>query len=399
VDGVCWREADGTPVANAYHGLTVPAGLWPAPDYTDWFATLEASPLEGQLDPQLVWESARGCWWGERSHCTFCGLNAGSIAFRSKPGEQVYAELAEAVAKYKTPNVVMVDNIIDLSYFDTLLPALAESDWDLRLFYETKSCLTTEQVALCRAAGVLEIQPGIESLSTPVLDLMGKGARGPRQVGLLRDCESYDVAVAWNYLYGFPGEEEAHYDEVLAQLPNLVHLQPPGVVCRIAIERFAPYFENPALGFAETSPTDALGLVYDVPAEELRELAYLFDAPARGVSDEYMAAFRAAVAAWQDVYAASTFTRRSVDGAIHLRDRRAGRERDVVLTDPAEVAAYDLLTKDRTPRALATALEERGFDVDVPALLERWLADGFVFGEGGRWVALATDDDPLRVRA
>ena len=34
--------------------------------------------------PVDVVETSRGCWWGERSHCTFCGLNGMGMTYRSK---------------------------------------------------------------------------------------------------------------------------------------------------------------------------------------------------------------------------------------------------------------------------------------------------------------------------
>src|SRR5205823_3286143 len=47
----------------------------PVPDYDHYFATLRASTLSHLIQPGLLVESSRGCWWGEKSHCTFCGLN------------------------------------------------------------------------------------------------------------------------------------------------------------------------------------------------------------------------------------------------------------------------------------------------------------------------------------
>ena len=48
------------------------------PDYDDYYqqlGELEAGPSKG-LDRILLYEGSRGCWWGEKHHCTFCGLNA-----------------------------------------------------------------------------------------------------------------------------------------------------------------------------------------------------------------------------------------------------------------------------------------------------------------------------------
>ena len=62
-------------------------------------------------------------------------------------------------------------------------------------------------------AGVTKIQPGIESLSSNVLRLMRKGVRAIQNVNLLRWAQYYDIDVAWNLLWGFPGETEQDYTE------------------------------------------------------------------------------------------------------------------------------------------------------------------------------------------
>src|SRR5207237_1910604 len=54
------------------------------PDYDDYFAQLAASVGSGEAAPKLLLETSRGCWWGEKHHCTFCGLNSAGMADRGK---------------------------------------------------------------------------------------------------------------------------------------------------------------------------------------------------------------------------------------------------------------------------------------------------------------------------
>ena len=42
-------------------------------DYDDFLASLRSKCPD--TEPELLFETSRGCWWGERLHCTFCGLN------------------------------------------------------------------------------------------------------------------------------------------------------------------------------------------------------------------------------------------------------------------------------------------------------------------------------------
>src|SRR5262249_44337798 len=61
-------------------GLSIPElirdlnGL-PIPDYDDYFERLYESPLAKTIKTDLLVETSRGCWWGAKHHCTFCGLN------------------------------------------------------------------------------------------------------------------------------------------------------------------------------------------------------------------------------------------------------------------------------------------------------------------------------------
>jgi len=61
------------------------------PDYEDYFEELRSiDPDSPHLEnPVILYETARGCWWGEKHHCTFCGLNASTMKFRARPIEQV----------------------------------------------------------------------------------------------------------------------------------------------------------------------------------------------------------------------------------------------------------------------------------------------------------------------
>jgi ribosomal peptide maturation radical SAM protein 1 len=281
VPGLRWWN-DGEQVLNApSDALTM--DQVPAANQDDYFTALDAGPVREYIEPKLVHEAARGCWWGQRKHCTFCGLNGATMEFRSKPPDRVFDEIASDVTTHRVLDVVMVDNIMDMDYIGTLLPQLTDTDWDLRVHYEVKSNLKREHVRALGAAGVVHIQPGIESLSTRVLKIMDKGVDGVTNVRLMRDCEELRVTTPWNYLYGFPGETDDDYWSIIEQMPNLYHLQPPGNTTRIALERFSPYHRDTDLGFAIRKPAAFYQHVYDLPASELMDVVFIFDSEAAGI--------------------------------------------------------------------------------------------------------------------
>ena len=71
----------------------------PVPDFAAFFAQRARSCAASSPASVLV-ETARGCWWGERSHCTFCGLNGATMAYRSKSPTRVLAELRHLRERY-----------------------------------------------------------------------------------------------------------------------------------------------------------------------------------------------------------------------------------------------------------------------------------------------------------
>ena len=100
----------------------------PEPCFDDYFAQLD-NALPAWRENNEVWlpyETSRGCWWGARQHCTFCGLNGETMAFRQKSPDHVIAGARRLLLRYPTPHLGMIDNILPHSYFRTVLPRLAE---------------------------------------------------------------------------------------------------------------------------------------------------------------------------------------------------------------------------------------------------------------------------------
>jgi ribosomal peptide maturation radical SAM protein 1 len=399
VPNLCWRDNRCQRVNPA--GRLLSPEMIPTPDFDDWFDLLDRSPVAEDIEPKLVVETARGCWWGEAHHCKFCGLNGTAMQFRAKRPTSAVREIMTLVQRYQVLDVIVVDNIIDNQYFTSFLPALAELDWDLRIHYEVKSNLSVDDIAALQAGHVTHVQPGIESLISPVLQIMDKGVSGSRNVRVLRDLETAALTVSWNWLYGFPGESPALYRDVVEQLPNLVHLQPPASVARILLERFSPYFARFDLGFPDRSPAEAYRHVYRLPDTELQAMVYLFDTPAAGLSRGDAADLIDRVHWWLANYVDSSLTREDRGDAIVIHDRRAGREQvSHVIDAPLLVAAYRELEHGRSPNALRRRLLERGHDLRGTYLAD-WLGqlrrDGLVFVEADQVVALATSAVPIKV--
>ncbi|MFL6139655.1 MAG: RiPP maturation radical SAM C-methyltransferase [Frankiaceae bacterium] len=388
--------------------LAKPSKAFPAgavtPRFDGYFERLDASPVSEWVEPKLVIEGARGCWWGEKHQCTFCGLNGSTIGFSSQRADALWQQMESLVAAHQVLDIIMVDNIIDMGYYKSLLPLMAKSGYDLRVHYEIKSNISSVHARALRDANVVHVQPGIESLSNRVLALMEKGVSGVQNVACLRECERFGLTVSWNYLYGFPDEEDADYDTVVDQFPALVHLQPPGGITRIALERFSPFFERPELGFLTRRPADVYRFIYDLPQEELVDLVYLFSTPDRGITGRAEERLQAAAAEWVAKYEGGALRQLRQQGETVILDERPDfAERELVLQGTAHLV-HALLDRGRTIGGIEAGLRGMGHRADtteVVEIVEELRAAGLLFTDGGQYVALAvlpagpSDDERL----
>jgi ribosomal peptide maturation radical SAM protein 1 len=403
IDGVCWWR-DGEAIANPQLQPAVPATSLPEVDYDSWHRAFTTSPVAEYAAPYLVVEGSRGCWWGQVHQCTFCGLNNSSITFREKPAAQLWTEISRLVERYKILDIVTSDNIMSMRYFQELLPRIADTGWDLRIHYEVKANVRARQIEQLADAGVAMVQFGIESFSTRVLKLMDKGVDGPSLVAVLRDCQDYGVSVEWNYLYGFPGETADDYWPVIAQLPALVHLEPPAQGCgsRIALERFSPYFEMPELGFTERRHASFYDHVYRLPDADIDDLAYYFDCADLGIRGAVETALNRTLAEWENSFPDSyLYADTLTDGTLRIVDGRNGwPQRDIDLTGWQQTA-YGVLSRPRGISGLRARLAssgEQATEADVRAWLGELVEQGLAFHDAGKWVALATTGRRAKLR-
>ncbi|MFI9586804.1 RiPP maturation radical SAM C-methyltransferase [Streptomyces sp. NPDC052236] len=407
VSGLCHRAADGSSTVNPMATSPLPPATILPPDYSGYFERLAASIARNWVEPKLVVEGARGCWWGEKHHCTFCGLNGSFMQYRSKSPDAFYEEIMDLARRHRVLDMYLVDNILDMGYLTTVLPRIIDSGYDLRLHIEIKANMRRSQLRTLSDAGMIYVQPGIESLNNRVLDLMDKGVSGCQNVRMLRDGAETGLSVAWNYLHGFPGETAEDYEPVIEQLPALEHLDPPvDLSARIAIERFSPYFNRPELGFSGLRPEEHYRFTYDLPESELYDLAYVFEAPARGIGEPTVTALNDGLRAWKKHHADARLTQADLGDRIVLVSRRtAFTWRTLELTDPFELAVFRLLDQPHAVPALTRKAAEKvpgaARDEDgVQQLLDSWRGLGLVFTDCGQYVHLAppaVNEDLMRL--
>jgi ribosomal peptide maturation radical SAM protein 1 len=372
----------------------------PLPDFTEFFEHfMRTSYGAAEISKtNIPFESSRGCWWGEKSHCKFCGLNGGGMAFRSKSAEKVLAEMLSLKERYHsyTGRFYAVDNILDYKYFKTLLPELRDRDMDLDIFYETKANLGRDQIRLLRDANIRKIQPGIESLSSSILKLMGKGVSAMQNIQLLKYCKEFGITPLWNILYGFPGEDPGEYERLRHLLPALSHLDPPSGYFKMRLDRFSPYFDrSEEEGIVNVRPFRQYGLVHSTISEEhQRDLAYYFDFDYRDGRDPatYLASFGEALQAWIGKRGDEYLFSETIGETLYIFDHRSGFASGLIVFHGVDRLIYELLDRTWGVGNLHQALSQAGHAIEperLAAKLNQLEKRGLIAIENQQALALA----------
>jgi ribosomal peptide maturation radical SAM protein 1 len=374
----------------------------PAPDYSDYFKEIERAGFHKKLRISLSFESSRGCWWGAKHHCTFCGLNATTMAFRKKKPDRVYQDIMEISRQYRCLNLNAVDNILAIDYFNQLLPRLADANLDFTLFYEVKANLTREQMKKLRAAGITKIQPGIESMSTKLLRLMRKGITTIQNIQLLKWCYEFGIDPSWNVLYGFPGETPEDYGDTPRILRLLYHLRAPAALTPITFERFSPYhFEREKFSLT-IRPLPYYQFVFPESRVSMDKIAYYFSGKWEGCQGnpyEYTLPVRQTVEEWQQHWRSKKlfFYYEKGPGFIMLYDNRpltANSTPAVKKTTLNELQsqAYLFCDENRSFKAIhemVSSLRPGLQPEQTRTMLDQFVNAGLFFQEEDRYIALA----------
>ncbi len=364
----------------------------PLLDYDDFFEQLDGSAVPRPPNARVLFETSRGCWWGERSHCTFCGLNGETMMYRSKSAARAVDELMTLLDRYPGLPVWVVDNILDMHYFEDFIPMLVQLDLDVELFYEVKANLRKSQLVMLRDAGVAHLQPGVESLNDHVLKLMKKGVSWLQNVQLLKWCEELGIEVHWNILWGFPGEDPEDYEQMRALFPLLYHLNPPVSLAQIRLDRFSPHFDRAgAAGFADVRPALPYDYIYALDAQARANLAYHFfydyQQP-RDVTGYTQPLYRSAKA-WRWEHDQSALMVVDVTSHLLIWDLRSAAGQVLTVLTGWQRDLYLYCDEVRSGKSLAEFAVSAGVTADaLNECLEAWAASGLAIKGGSSYLSL-----------
>lgn len=403
IPGIAFRKG-GAVHEGPPKGRVTDVDELPYPDYEDYFRFRPAG-LERLMPFYIPVEASRGCWWGAKNHCTFCGLNPDRMAYFAKTPDRFLAEVDHFRRMYRPSRFMAVDNIMPRPYYAKVLPRLPEASGGAEFFFEVKANFRQEEMAAFRKANVRQVQPGIESLRSGILRTMRKGITGPANIHTLRMAEEMGLRAHWSILYGFVGERIEDYRIVAELARRLFHLRPPLGAVQAEIERFAPMYRDPAgQGLTNLRPSHWYRYSYPFGDASLARIAYRFDGDfvgrPEGLSRDIAGLLEPVVAAWKDAYA-----RGQARLFQHLPDGRAvrvTRHADNVVTDYVLRGAAVRLHADlRRPCRIASAVP----DLDRQPGYEPYLDEDYlraaraVAGRRGGTVLIDTQTEEEAYRA
>ena len=393
------RRVEGKTMLPSQAGASVKdMDSLPYPIFDEYVAETKKYHFK-KMDPYLFLETSRGCWWGEKSHCTFCGSNGSVMFFRSKSPDRAIAEIVYLTNNYEIKKIQTVDDIMDIRYFRDVLPKLKELNLPIELFYETKANLRKEQVYQFRDSGVLTIQPGIESLSTEILKLMRKGVTMLQNIQLLKWCAEYMIAPYWNVLAGFAGEDPAEYVRQAELVPLISHLPPPQPLRLVKLQRFAPmFFNSEQFGLRNVRAMKAYEYIYPFPIEDLNELAFQFDFEFGDGRKplEYVEVLKEAVAAWASLDNNAVLSSCIQGDELVILDTRPVAQQGEYRFTGLRRAIYELCDSahnvpDITKHLAASLPQENVSDSIVEGILAEFMDAKLMVSESDRYLSLAVD--------
>ncbi|WP_026414327.1 cobalamin-dependent protein [Actinomadura oligospora] len=187
----------------------------------------------------------------------------------------------------------------------------------------------------------------------------------PLDIRTLRDAVSAGIRPNWNYLYGFPGENDTDCLAILEQFPALHHLTPP-------------------MGTSAHLHSAAEG--------------------GRGIGQDVAARIESAVGRWRSEHRNCRFVHWDTDDVVRLSNsRKRYAWREFTIDDPFGVAMFHLLSAPRgLPSLVRRLTAELGVNVthdQVRRILGHWKTLGLVFHDGVRYVHVATLPGPSPFRA
>jgi ribosomal peptide maturation radical SAM protein 1 len=395
--GIMWRN-NGDVVFNGRAPNLADMNKTPVPDFDEYFYARKEGGYKWWDDAQEVLlpiETARGCWWGVKNHCTFCGLNRAGMEFRSKRVEDVINQLDTLSRRYGILDFNAIDNIIEPEYIDKLFGQLSEANTDIRLHYEVRPSLSRSQLKHMRKGGLFSIQPGVESFSTHILKLMKKHTTGIRNLELIKWSTYYGINNLYNILLRFPGETAEDYRAQVDVISKIHHFQAPWAIAKARADRGSPMYTDPeSQSISRLVPSACYDYLFPKDRFNLSRVSYYFEHEmSNTVDDDQYNEIFAAVDDWQARWQQRPrpFLRyRKAWKTILINDGRNGSPRTSTYTDDY-ATLYEYCADAHSRKEISAKFDDAPW---VEGALEEFVSRDLMVHLDNRYLSLALPENP-----
>lgn len=395
--GVMWRENGKVQYAGRAPNF-LEMDSTPTPEFEEYFYARREGGYEGWEGADeviLPIEAARGCWWGEKNHCTFCGLNRSGMEFRAKSPANVIEQLEELSRRHRVFYFNAIDNIMAAEYTEKIFGRLAAANSDIQLHYEIRPNFSRAQLGRMRRGGLFSVQPGVESFSTNILKVMRKLSTGMRNVELVKWCTYYGINNLYNILVRFPGETTADYQLQSEIVAKVHHFQPPYAIVRARADRGSPMFTDPkSQSIVRMTPAACYRYIFPEGKFDLDRVSYYFEHEMENtVPDQDYYELFDRVAQWQQRWEKGPrpyLRYRKAWSTIVIEDGRERKRREYQYSDE-QALLYEYCADARTLKEISNRFGEKSW---ISSALEEFLAGNLMLFLDGRYLSLALPENP-----
>lgn len=405
VDGIVTPmnlKSEGEKFSDHYrHVLEMDMGSVPIPDYDDFANIYRKRRSDSRGKPRLFFEMSRGCYWGQKKRCIFCGQSSETLVFRKKNRGRIVSEVRTLASKYEGFSLCASDESADKEMLEALADALSAFEKKPEIIYlQVRPDIDFGLLEKLSACGLKRLEVGIESLSSRVLSIIGKGVSALQNIAFLKGCREAKIMPVWNFLWGFPGEPVEAYENMAKLVPLLTHLHPPNYAGQFRLDRFSPCFEDPSgYGIKDVSPYPSYSYVYPFDDESVSNLAsfFTFEYQLPQNCAEYTHELMENIFFWKEIHPKSSLCfSRDEEGLII--DRRSGEGEWHIKLDPFTLAVCKACSKPVTIEAIALSLSEKGFVEDennIKQSIINLIKYGMVLKEGEMLLSLVTEEEVM----
>ncbi len=222
IQGLCWKEKDGTPIITDKAAIIDDLDSLPYPDYSSF-------PVENYIKYTndlrgirgITMMVTRGCPY----KCAFCAVKETmGTQWRRLDPENAAKWMMEICRKYNLEGIWFKDSTFNLNrgWTKSFAETLISNNNSYQFQINTRVDLIREdEILLLSKAGLVQVDLGIESGSEKILKILKKGITIKQIYTAVDLLKKHKIKVSGFFMIGVPGETEDDVAQTLELARNL----------------------------------------------------------------------------------------------------------------------------------------------------------------------------------